>query len=182
MPRSIPLALSCALCAALWSGALPAQTDSDTPAETTVTLIDGTDPALIAEVARGFGSAFINRDTQGDPMIEGRIDGTFYRVFFYGCTDGANCTHVMLQAEWANDAIDTLAFLNTWNRSWVFTRAYLGEDDARVILDMTVNLRSGVSLYNLDDTFDWWSFMLKQFRTDLADLPGAPAHLPEKDL
>ena len=46
------------------------------------TLIDGSDPEQIVNAARGYGSAQLTTDSDGDPRIRGRIDGTIYVIFF----------------------------------------------------------------------------------------------------
>ncbi|WP_071798555.1 YbjN domain-containing protein [Natronohydrobacter thiooxidans] len=145
-------------------------------------LVDGRDVAAIAEVARGFGSALIQRDDAGDPMIEGRIHGVVYRIYFYGCIEGADCRHLLLKAEWDNDGIDTLAFVNAWNRHRLLGRAYIDHDDTKISLDLIINLARGVSLYNLDDTFAWWADTLWDFHVKTRDIPPAPARAAETDL
>ena len=133
------------------------------------TLVDATDPATIMEFARGYGSALMERDDAGDPMIVGRIDGTRYAVLFYGCQGGVRCTSIQLLASWANPGDFTLAQVNEWNLSRNFGRAYLdGEGDP--VLDFIINLDGGVTARNLDDSFDWWRVILGEF-TAMLDMP-----------
>lgn len=48
------------------------------------TVVDASDPAIIMEFARGYGSALMEQDDEGAPMIVGRIDGTRYVILFSG--------------------------------------------------------------------------------------------------
>ncbi|MGT2467953.1 hypothetical protein ACVOMV_28700 [Mesorhizobium atlanticum] len=43
-------------------------------------------------IARGFGSARMGKDDNGDPMIYGRVEGVKYVIYFYGCEDHENCS------------------------------------------------------------------------------------------
>jgi hypothetical protein len=128
-------------------------------------LLDATQPEKILAVASGFGSATLERDSDGDPLIIGRIEGSKYGIFFYGCTDGADCQDIQFHAAWGG--VETsLEELNEWNRSMRFGTAYLdGENDPA--LQMTVNLDFGVSPLNLDDTFAWWARAMKDFRQEI---------------
>ncbi len=133
------------------------------------TLVDATRPADIVEIARGFGSAHLERDSFDDPMILGRIDGIAYSVLFYGCEDSAHCRSIQLRASWSPNAGITTADMDQWNREKLFGRAYLDQDGAPM-LDMVVNLDGGVTLRNLDDTFDWWKVIVLEFADLLQSL------------
>lgn len=124
-------------------------------------LVDATNPAKVTEVARGFGSAELTEDGDGDPMIEGRINGVVYRAFFYLCEDGKNCKDLLLWAAWEGYDID-MNDVNSWNQQMRFGTAYI-DGDGDPCLQMSVNLNYGVSRKNLDDTFDWWAAMLRTY-------------------
>ncbi|MDX1606415.1 MAG: YbjN domain-containing protein [Candidatus Competibacterales bacterium] len=145
MHRALP-----ALLAALASG--PALTQN---------LIDATDPEAILNVATGFGSASLSRDNLGDPYIEGRIEGRIYELFFYDCTDNANCRSLMFRASFDAEGY-TVEHMNLWNKEQRFGKAYLNEAGDPVI-EYDVNLYGGVTFTNFDDTFDWWRIVLDKF-------------------
>jgi len=125
-------------------------------------LITAANPQTILDIARGYGSAELSTDSVNDPLITGRIDGTSYRVYFYGCSNGRNCKTIDFYAAWSSNRV-SLRDVNEWNRTKRFTKAYLDSDDDP-ILEMSVNLDNGVSRGNLDYTFDWWKVTLKQFK------------------
>lgn len=136
------------------------------------TLVDATDPATIMEIARGYGSALMESDDAGDPMIVGRIDGNRYAILFYGCRAGTDCTSIQLLAAWENPGHLTLEDVNAWNQeNWV-GRAYMDEANDP-ILDFVINLDGGVSVRNLDDSFDWWKLALSEFANALDTAPQA---------
>lgn len=131
------------------------------PAAHASDLIDATDPTEILNIARGFGSANLDRDSDGDPRITGRIDGYRYSVFFYGCASGERCTNIAFNAGWITKDVD-LDRINEWNRDRRYGRAYLDRDGDPVV-EMDVNIEFGVSRMNFDDTFALWSSILKEF-------------------
>jgi hypothetical protein len=124
-------------------------------------LLDATDPEEILNIARGFGAATLGIDSVGDPQVTGRIDGNAYTIFFYGCTDGRDCTNLQFSSGWISDDVD-LNMINSWNRGTRFARAYLDDEDDP-ILEMDVNLEFGVSRRNFDDTFMLWAANLDNF-------------------
>lgn len=132
-------------------------------------LIDGSDPSQLLDLARGFGSAALETDPAGDPLINGRIEGVAYSIYFYGCTGGAACDTALFYAAWTASGA-SLEHVNEWNRSALLGRAYV-EDDGDYAVDHLVNLARGVSRANLDDTFVEWRAALKQFETHVSETP-----------
>ncbi len=122
-------------------------------------LIDGRNPGRIVEIARGFGSAELEKTDAGDPTISGRINGVRYVVRFAGCKGGKDCTHMIFRAGW-NNAKASLEEINSYNAGKFFGVVYL-DKDGDVNVDMPVNLAGGVSRKNMDDNFDWWRLVLR---------------------
>lgn len=142
---------------AILSGQVAAQTADD--------LLDGSDPAAIMSIAQGYGSAMLDVDGVGDPMIEGRIDGQAYTVFFFGCEGGKNCSSIQLSTYFVGVRPDAAA-VSDWNDNNRFGTLYL-DSDGDLAIDLDVNLFGGVTRRNLDDTFDWWRVVLDEVRTDM---------------
>jgi hypothetical protein len=128
-------------------------------------LIDGSDPAVIENIASGYGSAALAKDDYGDPLIEGRINGLLYYVFFYGCEENKNCNAIQFSASFEDPKTD-LGGVNEWNRNKRFGTASIDED-GDVSLQYDLNLAYGVSRANLDDTFDYWRTVLAEFEDHL---------------
>ncbi len=131
-----------------------------------VTLIDAKMPEKILEVAKGFGSAELSKDGNGDPVISGRIEGKKYQISFFGCSGGSKCHDIRLSTGWSNTKVG-LEQVNAWNRTKRYGTAYL-DDEGDPILSMTVNLEHGVNRSNLDDTFDDWSTVIRAFEKEVA--------------
>lgn len=129
-------------------------------------LVTAEEPEQILEIAKGFGSARLKKDSTGDPMIVGRMNGTKYGIYFYGCNkQHKECDDIKFGAGWSGETV-SLKKINEWNRAKRFGTAYLDkEGDPNV--DMAVNLDYGVSVENLEDTFNFWSLILKSFRKEV---------------
>ena len=124
-------------------------------------IIDATDPARILAVVLPFGEATLTTDDLGDPLIEGRIGEKEYRLLFYDCSEGRDCSTLTFAAEWeAEDATDEM--MADWNREKRFGKAYLDED-GHAAVEMSVNLLGGVTSVNLADTIDWWRLVMEEF-------------------
>ena len=153
MNRTVLCLLACAL---LPAGAASAQT-----------MVDATDPDRIVNLLRGFGSAVLETDGAGDPMVVGRMEGTRFLVLFYGCDDaGRQCRSIQFRAAWETGGAYRLADLNAWNRDKRFGKAYL-DDVQDPILEMDINLFEGVTTRNLEDTIDWWQIVLADFKLNV---------------
>ena len=125
-------------------------------------IISAENPEAIYNVAKGFGSAELKKDSTGDPMIVGRINGTKYGILFYGCKHHKKCDDIIFHAGWSGTDV-TMRQVNKWNQTKKYGKAYL-DKDGDPVLEMSVNLDYGVTKDNFEDTFDWWSKALKGFK------------------
>lgn len=125
------------------------------------------DPEAILQVAKGYGSAELSTDSDGDPHIVGRMSGTKYGIYFYGCENGRNCDDIQLRAAWSGPKV-SLHQINQWNKDKRYGKAYL-DDDNDPTLEISVNLKHGVSRANLDDTFDWFRIAVEGFEKEVLD-------------
>lgn len=134
-------------------------------------VVTAENPNAVRRIASGYGSADIEKDGIGDPMIVGKINGVKYAVYFYGCDDDGNfCNDIKLRASWDGYEDDTsLDEINDWNNDSHFGKAYI-ESDGDVVVSYTVNLNDGgVTASNLDDTFEWWVAVLSDFKDSVLD-------------
>ncbi len=126
-------------------------------------LIDATQTRAILSVAKGYGSAKIGRTKKGKPKITGRIGGYKYGVYFYGCNkQNRGCKNIQFAAYFTGASGLSEEKINDWNRRYRFGKAYL-DKDGDPFITLNVNLFGGVSTKNLEDTWDWWRTVVKQF-------------------
>lgn len=125
-------------------------------------LIDGTNVDEVLNIARGFGAAKLQSASNGDPVIEGKIEGISYYLFFRNCSDAnTECEDLNFYAGFLDNK-QTMEAINAWNRDKRFGKAYL-DADLDAVIEYDVNLEYGVSQENLDSNFQVWSLILKQY-------------------
>jgi len=129
-------------------------------------IVSAKEPEAILNVAKGFGSASLDRDSDGDPMIIGRVEGTKYVIFFYG---GNNVNQgkedIKFYAYWNKKGVP-LSEINNWNSNKRFGKASI-DKDGDTVLTMDVNLKYGVTAKNLEDTFLWWKAVILAFTKEV---------------
>lgn len=124
-------------------------------------LITGNSIETIIAVARGYGSAALASQKNGDPKISGSIAGMGYAIYFTGCVQNRDCAELNFYAGFI-DVKPSLDEINTWNASKRFGRAYLDVDrDASI--EMDVNLKEGITRDNLASNFELWRLVFVQF-------------------
>lgn len=127
-------------------------------------LITANNPNSILELAKGYGRASLTKDSVGDPLIEAKMDGLVYNIYFYGCTEGENCGSIQFETGWSEDSRKiTLDEINDWNNRKLFAHSLLNKS-GNVRLRMDVLLRHGSTEKNLDGYFDVWSTLMKEFQ------------------
>lgn len=124
-------------------------------------LIDGASVDAIVQVARAFGSATVESQSNGAPKIAGRMDGIGYTIFFVNCTSPRQCSDLNFYAGFLEAKL-TPDQLNSWNATKRFGRAY-ADPDGDAVVEMDVNLEGGVSRNNITSVFGIWRLMLDQF-------------------
>jgi len=129
-------------------------------------ILDASEPAAIVRFMEKSGyRATLTTDSQGDPLIRGRLSRTDYLVEFYECKNGAFCNSMQLRADARPAAPLTLEEVNAFNLRWRYVRA--AQTDSGVRIQMDVNLDSGVTADNLEDTLDIWRQLLETFEREL---------------
>lgn len=126
-------------------------------------IVDGTQVEEILNLARGYGAANLETQSNGDPKLAGKIEGVTYHVFFMNCTDNSNCEDINFYAGFLDNK-PSLEMINDWNRDKRFGKAYL-DSDLDAVIEFDVNLEYGVTRQNLDAAFSVWSLVLDQFTT-----------------
>jgi Putative bacterial sensory transduction regulator len=143
------------------------KTTTKSTASTGSSLVTATRPGTVVLVARGFGSAELNKDSDGDPRIEGRIDGIRYFIYFFGCTDGKNCSDIQFAAAFTPNKKATLKLMNDWNNKFRYGQAWL-DDEGDANIAIPVEMDGGITRTNLEEWFKRWESVLGDY-TDHID-------------
>jgi len=109
------------------------------------------DPELVLELAKGFGSAALEKDSSGDPMISGRVQGLKYVVWFYGCKEAVNCRSIQLSAGYTDEY--SLEKANDWNAKYRWIKAF-EKDGSNFRMD--IDFKGGITRANLEAQLATW--------------------------
>ncbi|CDX46038.1 conserved exported hypothetical protein [Mesorhizobium plurifarium] len=112
------------------------------------------EPAAILDIAKGYGSARMDKDDNGDPMISGRIEGVKYVIYFYGCENHENCKSLQFSAGYSDPLTADQA--NAWNAKYRWVKAYSGDGSN---FKMDVSFAGGITRANLEEQFSNWNAM-----------------------
>lgn len=138
----------------------PVRARTSTASASATELITAEDPEVILAIIKGFGSGRLKKDSEGDPMIIGMVEGIKFGISFYGCKKGSDCDDVQFVA-YFTDASLSLQKINDYNMRTRFGKVAIdGDGDLKV--SMTVNLDYGVTRKNFEDTVTFWTLVLKQ--------------------
>ena len=90
----------------------------------------------------------LTRDDVNDPLIHIDFYGREFSIYFYGCTDGTDCTSIQFFSGYRTDGAVRISQINQWNTEQRYAKAYLTETGAaRIELDVFL----GESGMNGDD-------------------------------
>ena len=118
-------------------------------------------PDFIVDIAKGFGSAVLQTDAKGGPLIYGRIKGKPYAILLYGC-ERDSCSLIQLLANFR--APETgLERVNDWNAKNRFGKASLSQ--GKVLINQPVVTRFGLPRRTLERHFVFWELILEQATT-----------------
>jgi hypothetical protein len=114
---------------------------------------------------RGWGhQTKLSADKEGNPEIDGTVDGWRYTVFFYGCDNARvkRCASLEVFSGFRMNTPPAHERLNEWNRERRFGTAFL-EENGIVRVRLSVNVRGGLTEANLLAWFEWYRRVLKEF-------------------
>lgn len=112
------------------------------------------DPATVLDIAKGFGSARMGKDDNGDPMIYGRVEGVKYVIYFYGCEDHENCKSLQFSTGYTDPLTADQA--SAWNAKYRWVKAYSGDGSN---FQMDISFAGGITRANLEEQFSNWNAM-----------------------
>ena len=126
------------------------------------------DPASMTEVLQTFGyRAELSKDSGGDPKITSSSGGADFSIFFYGCTDGKNCTAISFSSAFDLDPGSNTDLMNEWNQKKRYTKAYL-DDEKDPVIDMDIYLGDGgISIDNFRAWVDTWERAVGDFKVHI---------------
>ena len=121
------------------------------------------DPEVVRQQMAAFGLPVERGNgAGGTPMLESRIDGTAFTVYFHDCRPV--CTAIQFSAGFDLDEPLPIELVNLWNRDRRFGRAFLDEaGDPFVQMDIGL-AGDGIGSQNFKDALETWRIVLSEFR------------------
>ena len=126
--------------------------------------VTAANPQSVAAVLRADGlQVEVKTDKDGDPLLETSLgDNQKFSVYFYNCTNHANCETVQFYAGYTDSKMDA-AKLNDWNRTKRFGRAYIDSvGDPAVEMDIDL-AAGGMSRALFEDNYAFWKALMSEF-------------------
>lgn len=123
-------------------------------------LLEKAEPEIVLEVAKGFGSATMDKDNAGDPMIAGRLQGLKYVIYFYGCTGGRNCRSIQLATGYTDKLSAERA--DAWNGKFRWIRSYEGDGSN---FRMDVDFAGGVTRAHPEEQLATWDSLVGEIKS-----------------
>lgn len=126
------------------------------------------DPKVIARVMTEMGMpATQGKDVEGQPMLESKVDGTLFNVYFYECSP--LCRRMQLVTGFSLTKPMSAEDANAWNRDNPFGKVVLSEaGDPYLEMDIGV-ADDGLGRKNLEDTLNTWRAVLGDFRDSISE-------------
>ncbi len=112
--------------------------------------------------ARGY-QASIEKDSTGDPLVRSAVDGTKFRVAFYGCDPGPRCSALEFIVGFDLTNGMEMARINKWNRDQRFGHAFL-DDESDPYIQLDLNADNGFTSESLSGYVDTWASLVPHFK------------------
>jgi hypothetical protein len=122
--------------------------------------------SLVAALQNLGYRAQLEKDSSGDPRVRSSIEGVNYSFWFYGCTNGADCSLVIMSAGFDLDRNVGLDLINDWNARKLIGRAFLDEEQDPII-DHPVVMEGGISTAAFGELITRWGWALSDFKTHI---------------
>jgi len=129
--------------------------------------VDAADPNTISQFFFDINvPTKLSTDSYGDPLISVRTDdGVGYAIFFYGCTDNANCTHVQFYRGYETDGQVGLDIVNELNVEHNFVKLMLDDEDDVIILMDVLTGEGGMDPIDFDALYGQLNKVVEAFET-----------------
>jgi putative sensory transduction regulator len=115
----------------------------------------------------------------GEPMILAKRGKIRFIVRGVECRGRASpssdvrCTKMQFRASFDLEAYPSATWMNEFNKSWVFGKAYV-TPDGKAHVEFPLNLTAGITEGNLVNNFVTWTSVLESFIDHLSDGEIAP--------
>lgn len=121
-------------------------------------MVCASDPPSLIRVleAGGYKAQWLRSRVTGNPMISSAANGHAFDIYFYGCTNHADCTSISFSTNFSKSATGSAELANEWNRTNRFGQMAYDPDTGMMSLAYDVTTKGGLPTANFADVVDWW--------------------------
>jgi len=126
--------------------------------------VSAADPESVAGAMHKLGyRAEPGKDKAGDPMIRSAAGGYRFIVFFYGCTEGADCSSIQFHAAFNTNKKIADSAIAGWNALARYSKAFLDKEGDPVIVMDIITGKEGVPTATFEQAIRIWENQLPAF-------------------
>jgi len=105
----------------------------------------------------------LSTDKYGDPKIRVKYQGSEFVVYYYGCTDGVDCSSIQFYSGYQTEGRVSEAVVNKWNNDKRYIKAYISESgSARIEQDIFLG-DQGMAIDDFRTVLDTWVRLMGKF-------------------
>jgi hypothetical protein len=169
MGAIMSIRLAAAALAALFVAGSAQASDTD-PCGTS--MICASSPKTIVDAIQKAGyKAALDKDDDGDPMIESAANGYDFTIYFYECEKAKDCASLQFVASFEDDGANNAALANAWNHKKRFIQMSV-DDDGSLNARYDISTLGGLNQKNFADVVDWWAHMLGELGQFFREQPA----------
>lgn len=127
--------------------------------------------SIVHYLQNGGYKAKLEADDDGDPVIRTGVDGIDFNVYFYGCKKNQKCSEIQFSAgfDYPDGKGPNLEKMNSWNREWRFSRAFLDEEQDPIFRMDIMSADDGqISPYTFRSYLALWRNELAEFKRHIS--------------
>ena len=120
------------------------------------------DQVMVAMQNEGF---LVTRDEadDGTPRLTSKVSDSEFRVYFYGCETGGDCTSLQFSAGYDLDNALSSSKMNQWNTENRYSRALIDDEGDPFIRMDLVMYGDGMGTRNFAEVLDIWRLLIEDF-------------------
>jgi hypothetical protein len=135
--------------------------------------LKASNPQAIAERIRSLGyKADLQKDSDGDPVINSSTDGAPFAVMFYDCEKGINCETVVFYKGYTLEKEKypkVRQLTDEWNSALYFSKAFIDEDSLHQSFNLLMK-NEGIGPELFDSNFATWVSEYVDLRRKISEM------------
>ena len=129
--------------------------------------VDPANPQSVVSALQDLGyRAELSADSEGDPQISSAIEGSMFRITFYGCDANVNCSAMNFASGFDLSTPLSWEVVNEWNRTKLVGRVYVDEENDPFI-DFFIDAQGGLPRDVFESVMSRWGVAVASFKKEI---------------